>query len=167
MLAYWADTRGRLIEVESRMVAALDELRLTGLVTSIDGLTAVGAATILAETGDLGRFRSPRAVVKHAGLCPRDNASGGYQGKSSLSGRGRPALRLAAWRAVWAALPNNTMLAARFEHLTTRENNRLARQQARAACAASLLRWLHVVVTHRVTWDASIAAGNPSTPRAA
>ncbi|HSE47401.1 MAG TPA: transposase, partial [Gemmatimonadales bacterium] len=121
--------------------------------------TAIGAAAILAETGDLTRFRSPRAVVKHAGLCPRDNASGGYRGKSSISGRGRPALRLAAWRAVWAALPNNTVLAARFQHLTTREDNRLARQQARTACAASLLRWLHVIVTRRVEWDASIAAG--------
>ena len=64
-----------------------------------------------------------------------------------------------ARRAVWAALPNNTVLAARFQHLTTRENNRLARQQARAACAAALLRWLHVIVTRGVQWDASIAAG--------
>jgi hypothetical protein len=46
---------------------------------------------------------------------------------------------------VWAALPNNAVLAARFHHLTTREDNRLARQQARPACAAALLRWLYVV----------------------
>jgi hypothetical protein len=111
------------------MVAVLDELDLTGLVISIDGLTAVGAAAILTETGDLVRFGSPRAVVKHAGLCPRDNTSGQHQGKTSISGKGRPGLRLAAWRAVWAALPNNRVLAARFTHLTTREHNRLARQQ--------------------------------------
>jgi transposase len=167
VFADWAQTRRRLAEVEDRMSAVLEQLGLTALVTSIDGLSAVGAAAILAETGDLTRFRSPRAVVKHAGLCPRDNASGAYQGKSTLSGRGRPALRLAAWRAVWAALPNNSVLAARFEHLTTREDNRLAPQQARAACAASLLRWLHAVVTTGVTWDAQIAAGHRSTPMAA
>jgi transposase len=163
----WAETRRRLAEAESRMVAILDDLDLTALVTSIDGLTAIGAATILAETGDLNRFRSPRAVVKHAGLCPRDNSSGDYQGKSSLSGRGRPALRLAAWRVVWAALPNNAVLAARFQHLTTRDNNRLARQQARAACAGAMLRWLHVVVTGHVPWDATIAAGQRPTSLAA
>jgi hypothetical protein len=61
-----------------------------------------------------------------------------------------------------AALPNNPVMAARFAHLTTREDNRLARQQARTACAAALLRWIHVVVTRRVTWDPAIAAG--STP---
>jgi transposase len=98
-------------------------------------------------------------VVKHAGLCPRDNSSGQRQGTTSISGRGRPALRLAAWRAIWAALPNNCVLAAKFTHLTTRDHNRLARQQARAACAAALLRWLHVVVTQRIPWNPVIAAG--------
>jgi transposase len=86
----WQDTRERLAEVEARMVAVLDDLQLTGLITTIAGLTPVGAA-ILAETGDPARFASPRSLVKHAGLCPRDNASGAFQGKTSISGRGRPA----------------------------------------------------------------------------
>jgi transposase len=166
-LSDWRDTRARLADVEARMVAVLDDLGLTGLVTTIAGLTPVGAAAILAETGDPARFASPRALVKHAGLCPRDNASGGYQGKTSISGRGRPGLRVAAWRAVWAALPNNPVMAARFTRLTTREDNRLARQQARTACAAALLRWIHVVVTRRVSWDPAIAAGSTPLPQAA
>jgi transposase len=149
------------------MCAVLDELGLTELITTITGLTVTGAAAILAETGDPARFATPRALVKHAGLCPRDNASGAAQGKTSISGRGRPGLRLAAWRAVWAALPNNPVMAARFTYLTTRQDNRLARQQARTACAAALLRWIHVVVTQRVTWDPAIAAGSTPLRRAA
>ena len=58
-----------------------------------------------------------------------------------------------------AALPNNDVLAAKFTHLTTRDDNRLARQQARTACAAALLRWIHVVITRQVSWDPAIAAG--------
>jgi hypothetical protein len=50
--------------------------------------------------------------------------------------------------------------------LTTREHNRLARQQARAACAAALLRWLHVVVTRRVEWNPTVAAGKTLQPAA-
>jgi transposase len=45
------------------MVAVLDELELTALVTSITGISAVGAATILAETGDPNRFATARALV--------------------------------------------------------------------------------------------------------
>jgi transposase len=163
----WQDTRARLADTEARMVAILDDLGLTGLVTTIAGLTPAGAAAILAETGDPARFASPRSLVKHAGLCPRDNASGGYQGKTSISGRGRPRLRVAAWRAVWAALPNNPVMAARFTYLTTRQDNRLARQQARTACAAALLRWIHVVVTRSLNWDPAIAAGTTPVKQAA
>ena len=163
----WQHTRARLAQTEARMVAVLDDLGLTGLVTTIAGLTAVGAAAILAKTGDPNRFATPRSLVKHAGLCPRDNASGGYQGKTSISGRGRPGLRVAAWRAVWAALPNNPVMAARFTYLTTRDHNRLARQQARTACAAALLRWLHVVITRQVNWDPVVAAGGKPALRPA
>jgi transposase len=166
-MADWHDTRERLAGTEQRMVAVLDELGLTSLVTTIAGLTAVGAAAILAESGDPARFAAPRSLARHAGLCPRDNASGEFQGKTPISGRGRPGLRVAAWRAVRAALPNNDVLAAKFTHLTTREDNRLARQQARTACAAALLRWIHVLITRRVAWDPAIAAGNKPLQQAA
>jgi transposase len=167
LVADWRDTRHLIAEVEARMVAVLDELELTELVCSIDGLSPVGAATILAETGDLTRFASARAVVKHAGLCPRANASGTFQGETKISGRGRPSLRLAAWRAVWGALPNNAVLAARHTHLTTRDRNRLTGNQARTAVAGSLLRQLHAVVTRRQPWNAEIAAGHHVSKEAA
>jgi hypothetical protein len=48
-------------------------------------------------------------------------------------------------------------MAARYQHLTTRERNRLNDGQARAAIAAALLRWMHVIVTRRVPWDAAVA----------
>jgi transposase len=144
---------------EELMVAVLDELDLTGLVSTIPGLSAVGAAAILAETGDLARFDSARALVKHAGLCPRENSSGSYPGKTTISGRGRPLLRVAAWRAVWGALPHNQVLADRHAHLTSRADNPLTDAQARVAVAASLLRQLFVVLTTRTAWHPDIARG--------
>lgn len=141
------------------MVGVLDELALTELVTSIPGLSAVGAAAILAESGDLARFDSGRALVKHAGLCPRENSSGTFAGKTTISGRGRPLLRVAAWRAVWGALPHNPVLADRHKHLTGRADNPLTDAQARIAVAGSLLRQLFVVVTTATAWNADIARG--------
>lgn len=166
VLADWHAAKTRLAQVEARMVEVLDELGLHAYLTSIPGLSAVGAAAILAETGDPTRFDSPRAVVKHAGLCPRDNASGAFHGRSRISRRGRPRLRLAAWRAAWGALHHNPVMAARYRYLTTRQHNRLTDGQARAAIAAALLRWIHVVVTRRVHWDAAIA-GPAELPTAA
>jgi transposase len=167
-LADLAHARAETAAVEARMVEVLDELGLTALVTSIRGLSAVGAAAILAETGDPARFSSARALVKHAGLCPRDNASGNYQGKTGISGRGRPQLRLAAWRAVWPAVRNNPVLAARYAHLTGRTENKLTNTQARVAVAGSLLRQLHAVITTGAAWDPAIASGlKPHSPASA
>ncbi|CQD23995.1 Transposase IS116/IS110/IS902 family protein [Mycobacterium lentiflavum] len=120
----------------------------------------------MAETGDPARFDSPRALVKHAGLCPRDNSSGTFSGRARISRRGRPRLRLAAWRAAWGAMQHNPVMAARHRYLVASEHNRLTDGQARAAIAAALLRWLHVVVTRRVHWDAAIA-GAAEVPVAA
>jgi transposase len=160
LLDDWHQLLAALGQAEQRMVAVLGELGLAGLVATIDGLSPLGAAAILAETGDPARFDSARALVKHAGLCPRDNASGTHAGPTRISGRGRPRLRLACWRAVWGALPHNQVLRARHRLLTTRAANQLTPTQARVAVAAALLRQLWVVVTRRVPWDPGIAAGS-------
>ena len=165
LLADWRDTQARLADTEQRMVTVLGDLGLTELATSITGLSAVGAASILAETGDPRRFTSGRALVKHAGLAPRQKNSGSYTGRTRMTGQGRPALRLAAWRAVWGALKSNPVYAARFTHLTGRDHNKLSTGQAHAALAAALLRHLHAVITTGQRWDPAIAtSGRPDQP---
>jgi transposase len=157
VLADWTDTQRKLADAETRMTAALDELGLTALAASIHGLSPVGAAAILAETGDLTRFATARAVVKHAGLAPRQRQSGAYTGQTRLTGKGRPRLRAAAWRAVWGTLQTNTVYAARYRHLTTREHNKLKPTQAQTVIAAAILRHLHAVITTGRAWDPVIA----------
>jgi transposase len=146
------------------MVAVLGQLGLTDLVCSIDGLSPVGAAAILAETGDLRRFTSARAVVKLAGLAPRERLSGTFAGKARLSGAGRPRLRVAAWRAVWGCLQNNRVYAARYRHLTSRQANRLKPTQAQTIVAGAILRQLYAVITTGQAWDPHIAAHGMRRP---
>jgi len=159
LLEDWRETRFRLAAVEERMTAVLGELGLAALAASIDGVSALSAAVILAETGDMTRFASGRAVVKHAGLNPSEHSSATMTGRTRISRRGRPGLRAAAWRAVWGALRHNAVLRAKHAHMTGRDTTRLADGQARTACAAALLRWLWAVTTTGQPWDARIAAG--------
>jgi Transposase IS116/IS110/IS902 family len=44
----------------------------------------------LRRTGDLRRFATARAVVKHAGLALREKLSGAFTGRTKLTGQGRP-----------------------------------------------------------------------------
>ena len=120
---------------------------------------------MLAETGDPHRFATARAMVKHAGLAPREKLSGTYTGRTKLTGQGRPRLRVAAWRAVWGSLQTNTVYAARYRHLTSREHNKLTPTQAQTVIAAAILRHLHAVVTTGQAWDPTSPPTAPDTPR--
>ena len=167
LLEDWQLTTARLAETERRMTSVVDELGLTALVTSITGLPAVGAAAILAETGDPRRFATGRAVVKHAGLAPREKLSGAFTGRTRLTGQGRPGLRLAAWRAVWGARRANPVYRARYQHLISREHNKLTPTQAQTVIAAAILRQLHAIITTGQAWDPLLAAhGTRRTPTA-
>ena len=157
LLEDWHDAHRRLADTETRMTAVLDELGLTRPVTSITGISPVGAAAILAQTGNPRRFATARALVKHAGLAPREKLSGAFVGRTKLTGQSRPGLRLAAWRTVWGAQRANPVYAARYRHLTTREHNKLRPTQAQTVIAAAILRHLHAVITTCRTWDPAIA----------
>jgi transposase len=153
LLEDWLLTKTRLADAGQRMTAVLDELGLTALVTSIAGLSPVGAAAILAETGDPRRFATARALARHAGLAPREKLSGAFAGRTRLTGQGRPGLRLAAWRAVWGAQRANPVYGARYQYLTSRDHNRLTPTQAQTVIAAAILRQLHAVITTGRAWD--------------
>jgi transposase len=155
--------RNRRERAEAEMTAMLGKLGIdVARVCEIPGLSPASLAAIIAEAGDLRRYASSSSLVKHAGMSPARNESGSFQGKTAISRRGRPALRLAAWRATWAVLRHCDVLTAKHAALTSREGNRLHDAQARAACAASLLRWIYSLIVHRTSWDPAIAAGQAS-----
>jgi transposase len=58
---------------------------------------------------------------------------------------------------VWGAQRANTVYAARYRHLTTREHNKLTPTQAQTVIAAAIVRHLHAVITTGRTWDPTIA----------
>ena len=182
-LADLARSRAQLRAVEADMAAVLGELGLSRL-AGIPGLTAVGAAAILAETGDPRRYDSSSSLVKHAGLSPSENASGAFEGQAHISRRGRPGLRLTAWRAVWPMLQFNPVMAAKYTAMTqaardaaadagpqqaraAAATSRARRAKARVACAASLPRWIYSMVVHGTSWDAAVASGTACQPEAA
>jgi transposase len=153
--------RSRRARAEADMIALLGELGVDAdRICQIPGLSPATLAAILAETGDLRQYESSSAVVKHAGMSPARNESGSFRGQTRISRRGRPALRLAAWRATWAVLRHCDVLAAKHAALTGRDDDsRLTPEQARVACAASLLRWIWSLTVHGTRWDPKIAAG--------
>jgi len=109
--------RARQRDTEAALAAALASLGLARP-GDIPGLTATGAAAILAGTGGPERYDTSSSLARHAGMSPSDNASGAFDGEAHISRRGRPSLRLTAWRAVWPMLIHNPLMAAKYRAMT-------------------------------------------------
>jgi transposase len=73
-------------------IAALQALR---------GVQVLTAATIVAETGDLSRFRSPRELMSYAGLIPSEHSSGGRVRRGAITKVGNAHLRRVLIESAW------------------------------------------------------------------
>lgn len=70
------------------------------VLTTLPGVDTHLAASILAEIGDIKRFRTSAQLVAFAGINPTVRQSGNFLGnKNHMSKKGSPYLRLALWQA--------------------------------------------------------------------
>ena len=139
------------------IMAALEEAvrRIPGTerLLAIKGIGLVTVAGFLAETGDLGRFESPKQIQKLAGLSLKENSSGQHKGETTISRRGRHGLRNVLFNAVIPLLATNDEFRSLHEYYTTRAENPLKKKQSAIALCGKLIRVFYVVLTKGVVYD--------------
>ena len=83
---------------------------------TIPGIGIIGAATILAEIGDISRFRNSSALVAFAGIDPTVRQSGEFNSTHNhMSKRGSPYLRHAIFLAASTCSFHNSPLNAYYK----------------------------------------------------
>jgi transposase len=73
----------RIERLERAIREAVPGWSLAPLVTALmvlRGIDFIAATALLAEIGDLGRFRTPRELMVWLGLVPSERSTGGTQG---------------------------------------------------------------------------------------
>lgn len=84
----------KIKQVEEKLVDCLRRTSYYEPLVSVPGLSAVGAALLLAETGDPSQYKSAKEWVKLAGLNLIENQSGKLKREGKrISRAGRPVLR--------------------------------------------------------------------------
>lgn len=83
-------------EVEKIITQTVRETKEMQLLKTIPGIGDILAATIMAEIGDIGRFRSYKQLQAYAGLVPWVRNSGGKEWSGHLTKQGSTWLRYAA-----------------------------------------------------------------------
>ncbi len=136
---------GRIDEEVSAAIEKMDEevqadqatfRSLIALLLTIPGISALSAATILAEIGtDMSRFPTAGHLLAWAGMCPSQNESAGKR-KSSRLRKGAPWLKTMLVQCAWAAKRKKDSY---YKALFNRLRGKRGPKVAICAVAASLL----------------------------
>jgi transposase len=99
------DESGRRVErlereIESAVTTSAHAATVAAL-QAMRGIALVTAATIVAEVGDIRRFRTPRQLMSYAGLVPSEHSSGGRTRRGSVTKTGNAHLRRVAIESAW------------------------------------------------------------------
>lgn len=117
---------------------------------TLPGIGAITALTILAEAGDLRRFRHHRQFLKYCGLDLAKSQSGQSKGREVLSKRGNKRLRLAFWIAGLVAIHQreNAFRDKYKRYLSATPFDADRKRKALTAVAAKMARVAYAVVKH-------------------
>ncbi len=108
------------------------------LAREMPGVGPVLAATILGETGAVGRFPSPKALGRFTGLTPSERSTGGEEIHGPITREGSRYLRWALVQAVVHCVLAKRGAAYAVGRWTRARERRLGRLKARVAAARKL-----------------------------
>jgi len=135
-----------LVEQLAKQIPGLGEI------LKIKGVGLITAAGFIAEVGDISRFEHPRQIQKLAGLSLKENSSGKYKGKTSISKRGRR-LRTLLFQAIMPIVAKNQEFRELHAYYTTRTQNPLKKKQSLILLSCKLIRVFFVLMTKGVAYD--------------
>lgn len=149
-LSRYAELNQQRAQLESRAQELLRDHPDFQRLQTLPGIAAITALTILAEAGDLRRFRHHRQFLKYCGLDLAKSQSGQSKGHEVLSKRGNKRLRLAFWMAGLVAIhQRENVFRDRYErYLRATPFDPDRKRKALTAVAAKMARVAYALVKH-------------------
>src|SRR6516165_2505759 len=95
----------RVLRVEEAIRGAVPEWSLAAVVTALiamRGIDVIAAATLLAEIGDLSRFRTPHELMAYLGLVPSEDSTGDTVRRGSITKAGNTRARRMLVECSWS-----------------------------------------------------------------
>jgi transposase len=135
-------------EIERQAHAALADNADYQRLRQIPGIGPIIAMTILAEAGDLRRFRHHRQFLKFCGLDLATYQSGQFRGQTRISKFGNARLRRVLWMAAQVAIrqPENSFRAKYARYIEKDRDSPDLKRKAMTAITAKMARTAHAVI---------------------
>lgn len=139
--------------VRSRLVALYERTPFAPVLGTIPGVGPESHALLLGLIGDPRQYDRATCLGKFAGIEPRENQSGKFEGKHSISRRGSNRLRFLLHRIALGLQLQNPELHAYIARLTSRERDPLKRRQAMIAAENKYLRLVYRLCVEGKPYD--------------
>lgn len=150
-----------LTELSAQILASNKDYEI---LLSLPGVGPVHALTILAEAGDLRRFKHYKQFLNYCGFSLSKSQSGLSRGREQLSKRGNSRLRLAFWMAAQTAvrLRENSFREKYRRYVQTDPHNKDLCRKAYTAVAAKIARVAYGLIKHQSEYSGHHELALPS-----
>ena len=122
------------------------------LLMTAPGIGPFTALVILAELGDVSRFRRSSSVVNFAGIVPSLNSSAGKDNFGRLTKQGSPYLRWVMIQAAWTSIRKDTALRSHFSLVS----RRVGKHGAIVSVARKLLKITYRMIRDNRPYDSQL-----------
>jgi transposase len=146
-------TEGRSLIRQRDTIEELADAALAGhpdyqRLRQIPGIGPIIAMTVLAEAGDLRRFKHYRQFLKFCGLDLATYQSGQFRGQTKLSKFGNARLRRAFWVAAQVAIRQcDNSFRSKYERYVAKDrDNADLKRKALTAITAKMARTAHAII---------------------
>lgn len=116
----FAEMEARVARLTTRVKAEIQDgpfRAVLGALQCLKGVGPITAVSLVAELGDLTRFRRPRMLMSYSGLTPSEYSSGGRVQRGHITKCGNSHVRFvtieSAWHARWGTRPDSKALKRR------------------------------------------------------
>jgi len=153
LLKRYKELASDIEEIESTIESLCEELPEVQKITQIKGIGITTASGVVAELGNIKEYKTPKQMIKMAGLSLTENSSGQKKGKMSISKRGRKDLRKILYQAVVGMIRTNAAFHELYQYYRYRAKNQLTGKQAIIVLVNKLLRIIHTIVVKDIDYD--------------
>ena len=122
------------------------------LIVTIPGVSTTTGAQIVAEIGDVRRFKNAAAIVRYAGLDSGVSQSGQFEAKGEpITKQGSPYLRRSLWLAANQCRRFDPTMRAYYDKLRSQDK---CHRVAVTACARKLCHIIYAIMRDQVAYGA-------------
>lgn len=134
------------------------------ILLSVPGIGPINALVILAEAGDVRRFKHYKQFLNYCGLALSKCQSGQFRSKEQLSKRGNARLRLAFWMAAQTAIrgKENSFREKFRRYIHADPLNKDLRRKGHTAVAAKVARVVYGLIKNSSKYESHFEQALPS-----